>query len=134
LFCSTLRWQPAPENRQADEQHRCSQNLFSEAVAAGDSEHSAEHHRTLPFATLVIEPGEHDGLARIVATQEDRLMLGSGDTAFASGIPDASIEKWNVFRRGKPLKDPETGEIIAYEAFFLGNASLVSPANRLFCA
>ena len=78
---------------------------------------------------LIIEPGEHDGLARIVATQEDRLMLGSGDTAFVSGIPDASIEKWNVFRRGKPLKDPETGEIIAHEAFFLGNMRLVQPGE-----
>ena len=78
---------------------------------------------------LIIEPGEHDGLARIVATQEDRLMLGSGDTAFVGGIPDASIEKWNVFRRGKPLKDPETGEIIAHEAFFLGNMRLVQPGE-----
>ena len=78
---------------------------------------------------LIIEPGEHDGLARIVATQEDRLMLGSGDTAFVSSIPDASIEKWNVFRRGKPLKDPETGEIIAHEAFFLGNMRLVQPGE-----
>ncbi len=78
---------------------------------------------------LIIEPGEHDGLARIVATQEDRLFLGNGDTAFASGIPDASVEKWHVFRRGKPLKDPETGGVIAHEAFFLGNARLVQPGE-----
>lgn len=78
---------------------------------------------------LIIEPGEHDGLPRIVATQEDRLMLGSGDTAFVSGIPDASVEKWNVFRRGKPLKDPETGKVIAHEAFFLGNMRLVQPGE-----
>ena len=78
---------------------------------------------------LIIEPGEHDGLARIVATQEDRLFLGNGDTAFVSGIPDASVEKWHVFRRGKPLKDPETGEVIAHEAFFLGNARLIQPGE-----
>ena len=78
---------------------------------------------------LVIEPGAHDGLARIVATQEDRMMVGTGDEAFVTGIPDASVEKWNVFRPGKPLKDPETGEIIAHEAFFLGNARLVKPGE-----
>ena len=84
-----------------------------------------------PFISqpLVIEPGAHDGLARIVATQEDRMMVGTGDEAFVSGIPDASVEKWNVFRPGKPLKDPETGEIIAHEAFFLGNARLVKPGD-----
>ena len=74
---------------------------------------------------LIIEPGADDSQPRIVATQEDRLMLGLGDTAFASGIPDASVQKWNVFRRGKPLTDPDTGEIIAHEAFFLGNAKLI---------
>ncbi|PKO93641.1 MAG: peptidoglycan-binding protein [Betaproteobacteria bacterium HGW-Betaproteobacteria-10] len=78
---------------------------------------------------LIIEPGEHDTLARIVATQEDRMMLGNGDIAFVAGIPDASVVKWNVFRPGKPLKDPETGEVIAHEAFFLGNMRLVQPGE-----
>lgn len=84
-----------------------------------------------PFLSqpLVIEPGEHDGVARIVASQEDRMFMGNGDTAFVTGIPDASVVKWNIFRPGKPLKDPETGEIIAHEAYFLGNAQLIQPGE-----
>lgn len=84
-----------------------------------------------PFISkpLVIEPGADTNQPRIVATQEDRMVVGSGDEAFASGIPDASVEKWNVFRPGKPLKDPETGAIIAHEAFFLGSAQLVKPGE-----
>lgn len=78
---------------------------------------------------LVIEPGAHDHLARIVATQEDRIQVGSGDSFYATGVPDASIEKWHIFRPGKPLRDPETGQIIAHEAFFLGNARLVKPGD-----
>jgi len=84
-----------------------------------------------PFISqpLVIEPGEHDNVARIVASQEDRMFMGAGDTAFASGIPDASVVNWNVFRKGKPLKDPDTGEVIGHEAFFLGNAKLIQPGE-----
>lgn len=84
-----------------------------------------------PFISqpLIIEPGADDSLARIVATQDDRLFLGNGDTAYATGIADASVEKWNVFRRGKPLTDPDTGEVLAHEAFFLGNAKLVKPGE-----
>ena len=84
-----------------------------------------------PFISkpLVIEPGAHDGEARIVATAEDRILVANGDEAFVTGIPDASIEKWHVFRPGKPLKDPETGEVIAHEAFFLGHARLVKPGE-----
>jgi len=84
-----------------------------------------------PFISkpLIIEAGAHDNQPRIVATAEDRVLVGNGDEAYVSGIPDVSIEKWQVFRPGKPLKDPDTGKIIAYEAFFLGNANLVKPGE-----
>jgi LysM domain len=79
-----------------------------------------------PFISqpLVVEANAPISEVRIVATQEDRMLVGTSDTFYATGIPDASVEKWHVFRKGKPLKDPETGEIIAYEAYFLGNARL----------
>jgi hypothetical protein len=84
-----------------------------------------------PFISqpVVIEPGGHDHLPYIVASQEDRMFMGAGDTAFVSGIPDASVLNWQIFRPGKPLKDPETGGIIAHEAFFLGNAKLIQPGE-----
>ena len=84
-----------------------------------------------PFISqpLVIENDELNTGVKIVAMQEDRMLVGTGDTFYASGIPDASVEKWHVFRKGKPLKDPSTGKVIAYEAFFLGNAKLVKPGE-----
>lgn len=72
---------------------------------------------------------EDDTYPRILATEEDRMMLAIGDNAFVTGIPDASVLKWNVFRRGKPLIDPDTGKAIAHEAFFLGNMRLVQPGE-----
>lgn len=80
-----------------------------------------------PFISqpLILSEEDEKGAARIVATEEDRVVLGNGDTAYVSGIPDTSIERWHVFRPGKPLTDPETGKVVAHEAFFLGNASLV---------
>ena len=87
-----------------------------------------------PFISqpLIVEATDKESEARgarIVAAQEDRMLLGSGDSFYASGIPDASIEKWHVYRKGKPLKNPETGEVMAYEAYFLGNAKLVKPGE-----
>lgn len=84
-----------------------------------------------PFLSqpLIIEAGQHDNVARIVATQEDRMIMGNGDTAFVTGIPDTGVINWSVYRPGKPLKDPETGQVIAHEAFFLGNAKLVQPGD-----
>ena len=84
-----------------------------------------------PFLSqpLVVEQGELDTVPRIVAGPEFRGMMGNGDQAFATAIPDASVVRWNVFRPGKPLIDPETGNTIGYEAFFLGNANLVQPGE-----
>ena len=84
-----------------------------------------------PFISrpLVIEENEHRNAPRIVALQEDRVFISQGDTAFVSGIEDASITQWQAFRPGTPLKDPDTQQILGYEAFFLGNVELVRPGN-----
>lgn len=84
-----------------------------------------------PFISkpLVIEANEHNQMPRIVATQEGRVYISQGDTAFVSGVTDASVVKWQVFRPGKPLKDPDDGTIIGHEAFFLGNAELLQPGE-----
>jgi nucleoid-associated protein YgaU len=84
-----------------------------------------------PFISqpLIVENTAPEAAIRIVAAQEDRMLLGTGDSFYATGIPDASVEKWHVFRKGKALKDPETGAVVAYEAFFLGNARLTKPGE-----
>lgn len=84
-----------------------------------------------PFLSqpLIIEADEHDNVARIVATDEERMIMGNNDLAFVTGIPSAKQVNWNVYRPGKALKDPDTGEVIAHEAFFLGNAKLVQPGD-----
>ena len=74
---------------------------------------------------LIIEANEHANTPRFVATQEDRVFIGIGDTGFVSGIPDTSVIRWHIYRPGKPLKDPESKEVIGHEAFFLGSANLV---------
>ncbi|MCE1182967.1 MAG: LysM peptidoglycan-binding domain-containing protein, partial [Rhodocyclales bacterium] len=76
---------------------------------------------------LIIEAGSDENAPRIIATQEDRMMMGIADSFYATGIPDGSPEKWQIYRPGKPRKDPKPGEVLAHEAFFLGNARLTQP-------
>lgn len=84
-----------------------------------------------PFISqpVVIEKGADENTPRIAATQEDRVIVSEGDRFYVSGIPDASIEKWDIYRPGKPLKDPENGEVLGYEAFHLGTAKLLAPGT-----
>lgn len=81
-----------------------------------------------PFLSqpLIVEAGALDQAPRIVATQEDRVVVGTGNTIYATDLPKAKLSSiWMVYRPGKPLIDPETRQVLGYEAFYLGNAQLV---------
>lgn len=69
---------------------------------------------------------------RIVAAQEERVLLTRGDRAYARGPANAPLldapgqpRDFRVFRDATPLKDPSTGEVLGYEAQYLGKAQLV---------
>jgi len=84
-----------------------------------------------PFLTrpLVIEPDGLDNAPTIVATQQDRVILAAGNTAYVRGIGDSKEETWYVYRRGEPLVDPDTDKVLAYEAIYLATAQLTRPGD-----
>ena len=84
-----------------------------------------------PFLTrpLIIEPDGFDNAPTIVATQQDRVILSAGNTAYVRGIAESKEETWYVYRRGNALVDPDTDRILAYEAIYLGTAQLTRPGD-----
>lgn len=83
-----------------------------------------------PFLTqpLVVEPQALAGAARIVAAQENRLYLGEGDRIYVRGTLDGATS-FQVFRPGKELRDPDTNQVVAHEAAYVGTARLVKAAG-----
>lgn len=73
----------------------------------------------------VVAKDAMDGAPFILGTNAERVVLGAGDDAFATGGP-AGVTRWNVLRPGKALKDPETGELLGYEVEYLGDARTVA--------
>jgi hypothetical protein len=71
---------------------------------------------------LIVGENDLSTAARIVATEEDRVVLGAGNVAYAEGITEQQGGVWEIFRRGDPLVDPETGEALGYAAIYLGEA------------
>ena len=80
-----------------------------------------------PFLSkpLVVTATELDSAPQIVATQEDRVALGAGNIAYAEGLNKDQETRWQLFRRGDPLVDPETKELLGYIGIYLGEAELV---------
>ena len=77
-----------------------------------------------PFLSkpLVVGANELDNVPQIVATQEDRVALGAGNIAYVEGLAKDNSTRWQLFRRGDPLIDPDTKQPLGYVAIYLGEA------------
>jgi hypothetical protein len=71
---------------------------------------------------LVVGRNELDAAPRIIATAENRVSIGAGEIAYAEGLTEDKGAVWQIYRRGDPLIDPESKEILGYEAVYLGDA------------
>jgi hypothetical protein len=70
---------------------------------------------------IVFDSNELAGAPRIVAAQESHVVLGRGDLAYVKGDVSGARD-WQVFRNPKPLVDPDTRQILGYEARYVGSA------------
>ena len=68
---------------------------------------------------VIFETNQLANAPRIVATQEGRVILARGDTAYVRGDLGADRE-YRIFREPRPLRDPSTKEILGYEATYIG--------------
>ena len=87
-----------------------------------------------PFLTepVVVDQDTLQNAPRIVATREQRVMLSRGDRAYARGSVTSPLAEtpgqpvsYRMVRDAVPLKDPVSGEVLGYEAFYLGKAALL---------
>ena len=76
-----------------------------------------------PFLTdaMIFDTNQMATAPRIVAVQENRMLLNRGDSAYVVGDL-GNTRNWQVFREPKALVDPDTKEVLGYEARYVGSA------------
>lgn len=77
---------------------------------------------------LIIEKDEFANAPRIVAAPEGRVYMGKGDKIYTKGDLKNGTS-FQVFRPGIALKDPDTKEVIGYEAVYIGSVKLERTAK-----
>ncbi len=104
-----------------------------EESVAGMALPALKPHLIEPFLDepIVVEQNALDSAPRIVAGNDGRVLLSRGDRAYARGPADAPlvdrpgpVPQYRIFRNATPLVDPGTGEVLGYEAQYLGKARL----------
>ncbi|WP_418321319.1 LysM peptidoglycan-binding domain-containing protein [Piscinibacter sakaiensis] len=73
---------------------------------------------------VVFETDALEAAPRIVATQEGRVLLTRGDLAYVRGPVDRNTS-YRIFREPQPMRDPATGEVLGFEAQYVGAADFV---------
>lgn len=101
---------------------------------AGTAVPTLPPHLIEPFLVepLVVDELTFSQAPRIVATVDERVLMANGDRAYARGpagqplrLEPSTPRNYRVFRNAIPMKDPESGEILGYEAQYVARAELV---------
>lgn len=81
----------------------------------------------LPFLTqpLVVDDRALKRAGYVTIGLDGRRALGDGSQFYARGMANSSKEHFQVFRPGKALRDPDTHELLGYEAQYLADARML---------
>jgi hypothetical protein len=92
-------------------------------------------HLIGPFLNeaVVFDSNALDAGPRIVATQEGRVMLSRGETAYVRGDLGGARD-FRLFRQLVPLVDPLTKEVLGFEGRYVGTAEHVQAGSMLVAA
>ena len=74
----------------------------------------------------VVTREQLDNAPRIIASDEEHLILGHGDRVYIRGEIDKERVRFSVFRPGDELRDPVSNDLLGYEAKYSGNVHIIS--------
>lgn len=84
-----------------------------------------------PFLTrpLVVGPNELNKAGYVTIGLDNRVALGALSQFYARGLGAAPAERYFIVRPGKTLREPDTNEVLGYEALYLGEAQLLEAGD-----
>jgi hypothetical protein len=79
-----------------------------------------------PFLSqpLVADSDAVNQASYVVGFPDEHIVAGLDDAIYVRRIDTPAIKEFEIVRPGDPLRDPETNEILGYEAKFLADATL----------
>jgi len=81
-----------------------------------------------PFLTQpkVVDAGVMESAPYLLSVVGEHVTGGSGDQIYVRGIVDDHTQGYMLFRPGAPYLDADTGEVLGYEALYVGETEVKS--------
>lgn len=80
-------------------------------------------------STLIVDEDALEVAPTIIAGKEGRVILGAGDVAYARGLENSGRKRYYAVRPGRTFTDPDTDEVLGYEAIYLGDTRVSERAD-----
>lgn len=77
------------------------------------------------YRPFIISEDELDAAPYVVGNYGNKVIAGQGDRLYVRRLDGEEVVNFHVVRKGVPYRDPDTREILGYEAINLGEARLV---------
>jgi hypothetical protein len=85
---------------------------------------------TIPLDTIrpflsharVVGADELEAAPYVVASSDERLISGAVDKVYVRGVKEEEGKHYSIFRGDEAYTDPETGEVLGYEAIYVADS------------
>lgn len=74
----------------------------------------------------IVEPGVLEAAPYMLAGEQQHVIVGAGDQAYARGTFDSNYSNYGVYRKGQVFKDPVTKELLGVFAQGIGTVAIES--------
>ena len=78
----------------------------------------------------IVDANQLEESPHIVGSRDNRIIYGANDSVYARGANNLTEEsKLHVYRPGTVFKDPDTGDVLGYEAIHVGDGEIVNEGD-----
>ena len=96
-------------------------------LSAGDAIPTIPLDEILPFlnSPMILDQDTLDTAPYLLAADSQRLIFGQGSKVYVRGVTDTQRKGYSLFRKGGPYVDPDSAEVLGYEAIHLGTGRMI---------
>ena len=104
---------------------RLSPSMRGEAIDTNEKQIPIQAIEQFLIRPRIVSLEELEQAPYIVGSRDNRIIYGSRDTVYVRGTDeDPEGTRYSIFRAGKEFRDPDSNELLGYEAIMVGDGEL----------